>query len=333
MTTTELARRTALEVLGGEPDDLTLRRFLHGLPGVDAVGLEQRSAALGTRSIKTTSKAWALDTIVRLIDLTTLEGADTPGKVRSLVSKAKLPDASDPSCPSVAAVCVYGDMVPYAVEALGAQHGDPDDGGISVAAVATAFPSGRASLAVKLADTRDAVEAGADEIDMVIDRGAFLSGRYGQVFEQIVAVKDACRRGDGTSASLKIILETGELNTYDNIKRASWLGMLAGGDFIKTSTGKVAPAATLPVTLLMLEAVRDWHRLTGEKIGVKPAGGIRSSKDAVKYLVHVAETVGEEWLQPHLFRFGASSLLNDVLLQRQKLTTGHYSGPDYVTID
>ena len=333
MTTTELARRTALEVLGGDPDDLTLRRFLHGLPGVDAVGLEQRSAALGTRSIKTTSKAWALDTIVRLIDLTTLEGADTPGKVRSLVSKAKLPDASDPTCPSVAAVCVYGDMVPYAVEALGARHGDPDDGGISVAAVATAFPSGRASLGVKLADTRDAVEAGADEIDMVIDRGAFLAGRYGQVFDQIVAVKDACRREDGTSASLKIILETGELNTYDNIRRASWLGMLAGGDFIKTSTGKVAPAATLPVTLLMLEAVRDWHGLTGEKIGVKPAGGIRSSKDAVKYLVHVAETVGEEWLQPHLFRFGASSLLNDVLLQRQKLTTGHYSGPDYVTID
>ncbi|WP_251441782.1 deoxyribose-phosphate aldolase [Microbacterium sp. USTB-Y] len=332
-TTTELARRTALEVLGGEPDDLTLRRFLHGLPGMDAVGLEQRSAALGTRSIKTTSKAWALDTIIRLIDLTTLEGADTPGKVRSLVSKAKLPDASDPSCPSVAAVCVYGDMVPYAVEALGARHGDPDEGGISVAAVATAFPSGRAALAIKLADTRDAVDAGADEIDMVIDRGAFLAGRYGQVFDQIVAVKDACRRADGSSASLKIILETGELNTYDNIKRASWLGMLAGGDFIKTSTGKVAPAATLPVTLLMLEAVRDWHRLTGEKIGVKPAGGIRSSKDAVKYLVHVAETVGEDWLQPHLFRFGASSLLNDVLLQRQKLTTGHYSGPDYVTID
>ncbi len=333
MTTTELALRKAVQVIGGEPDDLTLRRFLHGLPGVDAVGLEQRSAGLGTRSIKTTSKAWALDTIIRLIDLTTLEGADTPGKVRSLVSKAKLPDASDPTCPSVAAVCVYGDMVPYAVQALGARHGDPDDGGISVAAVATAFPSGRASLAVKLADTRDAVEAGADEIDMVIDRGAFLAGRYGQVFDQIVAVKDACRREDGSSASLKIILETGELTTYDNIKRASWLGIIAGGDFIKTSTGKVAPAATLPVTLLMLEAVRDWHRLTGERIGVKPAGGIRSSKDAVKYLVTVAETVGEDWLQPHLFRFGASSLLNDVLLQRQKLTTGHYSGPDYVTID
>ncbi|MDR6868425.1 deoxyribose-phosphate aldolase [Microbacterium resistens] len=333
MTTTDLNRRTAVDVLGGEPDDLTLRRFLHGLPGVDAVGLEQRSAALGTRSIKTTSKAWALDTIVRLTDLTTLEGADTAGKVRSLVSKAKQPDAADPSCPPVAAVCVYGDMVPYAVEALGAKHGDPDDGAISVAAVATAFPSGRASLDVKLADTRDAVAGGADEIDMVIDRGAFLSGHYSQVFDQIVQVKDACRREDGSSASLKVILETGELNTYGNVKRASWLAILAGGDFIKTSTGKVQPAATLPVTLLMLEVVRDWHRLTGDRIGVKPAGGIRTSKDAIKHLVQVAETVGEEWLQPHLFRFGASSLLNDVLLQRQKLATGRYSGPDYVTID
>lgn len=333
MTTKEVSRRMAAEMLGGEPDNETLRRFLHGLPGVDAVGLEQRSAALSTRSIKTASKAWALDTIVRLIDLTTLEGADTPGKVRSLVAKAMNPDASDPTTPLVAAVCVYGDMVPHAVAALGARHGDPDHGGISVAAVATAFPSGRASLAIKLADTAEAVEAGADEIDMVIDRGAFLAGDYATVYDQIAQVKQACRREDGTFASLKVILETGELNTYDNIKRASWLGILAGGDFIKTSTGKVAPAATLPVTLLMLEVVRDWHRLTGEKIGVKPAGGIRTSKDAIKYLVHVAETVGEEWLQPHLFRFGASSLLNDVLLQRQKLTTGHYSGPDYVTID
>ena len=168
---------------------------------------------------------------------------------------------------------------------------------------------------------------------MVIDRGAFLAGRYGQVFDEIVAVKEACRRDDGSYASLKVILETGELNTYDNVRRASWLSILAGGDFIKTSTGKVAPAATLPVTLLMLEVVRDWHRLTGEKVGVKPAGGIRQSKDAIRYLVTVAETVGEEWLQPHLFRFGASSLLNDVLLQRQKMTTGHYSGPDYVTVD
>ncbi|MFB8388187.1 deoxyribose-phosphate aldolase [Microbacterium sp. NPDC055910] len=323
----------AVELLGGEPDDTTLRRYLHGLPGVDAVGLEQRAAALGTRSIKTSSKAWALDKIISLIDLTTLEGADTPGKVRSLVAKALNPDAADPTCPRVAAVCVYGDMVPDAVSALGSAHGDPDDGGVSVAAVATAFPSGRASLAIKLADTAEAVAHGADEIDMVIDRGAFLAGRYGLVFDQIAQVKQACRREDGTFASLKVILETGELNTYDNIKRASWLAILAGGDFIKTSTGKVQPAATLPTTLLMLEVVRDWYRATGEKIGVKPAGGIRTSKDAIKYLVTVAETVGEEWLQPHLFRYGASSLLNDVLLQRQKLTTGHYSGADYVTID
>jgi deoxyribose-phosphate aldolase len=223
--------------------------------------------------------------------------------------------------------------VPYAVEALGAAHGDPELGLVSIAAVATAFPSGRASLAIKLADTREAVAAGADEIDMVIDRGAFLSGGYGLVFDQIVAVKEACRRDDGTYAHLKVILETGELATYDNVRRASWLAILAGADFIKTSTGKVSPAATLPVTLLMLEVIRDWHRLTGEKVGMKPAGGIRASKDAVRYLVTVAETVGEEWLTPHLWRFGASSLVNDVLLQRQKLRTGHYSGPDYVTVD
>jgi deoxyribose-phosphate aldolase len=323
----------AIALLGSDLTDASLRLHLEGLSGVDAVGLEQRAAGLATRSIKTTSKAWALDRIIELIDLTTLEGADTAGKVRSLVAKAMTPDPSDPTTPRVAAVCVYGDMVPDAVAALGAAHGDPDDGLISVAAVATAFPSGRASLRVKLADAADAVASGAAVFDMVIDRGAFLSGRYGHVFEEIVAVKEACRRADGTYASLKVILETGELNTYDNVRRASWLAILAGGDFIKTSTGKVAPAATLPVTLLMLEVVRDWYRLTGEKIGVKPAGGIRQSKDAIRYLVTVAETVGEEWLQPHLFRFGASSLLNDVLLQRQKLTTGHYSGPDYVTID
>ncbi|GAB3123999.1 deoxyribose-phosphate aldolase [Glaciibacter psychrotolerans] len=334
MTNTQLAiRDRALAVLGGEASDSNLRRYLHGIPGVDAVGLEQRAANLGTRSIKTTSKVWAIDTIITLIDLTTLEGADTPGKVRSLVGKAMNPDPSDPSCPRVAAVCVYGDMVPDAVAALGSAHSAGTDSGINVAAVATAFPSGRASLAVKLSDTSDAVAAGADEIDMVIDRGAFLSGRYGQVFDEIAAVKDACRRADGSFAHLKVILETGELNTYDNVRRASWLAILAGGDFIKTSTGKVAPAATLPVTLSMLEVVRDWYNLTGEKIGVKPAGGIRTSKDAIKYLVTVAETVGEEWLTPHLFRFGASSLLNDVLLQRQKMKTGHYSGPDYVTID
>ncbi|MFP5290574.1 MAG: deoxyribose-phosphate aldolase [Actinomycetes bacterium] len=323
----------AVRLLGGDLTEKALRLHLDGLTGVDAVGLEARAAGLSTRSIKTSSKAWALDTIIRTCDLTTLEGADTPGKVRSLVAKAVTPDATDPSTPRVAAVCVYGDMVPYAVEALGALHGDPDAGLVSVAAVATAFPSGRASLDIKLADTRDAVAAGADEIDMVIDRGAFLSGRFGLVFDQIVAVKEACRRADGTFAHLKVILETGELQTYDNVRRASWLAILAGADFIKTSTGKVSPAATLPVTLLMLEVIRDWHRLTGERVGMKPAGGIRASKDAVRYLVTVAETVGEEWLTPHLWRFGASSLVNDVLLQRQKLRTGHYSGPDYVTVD
>jgi deoxyribose-phosphate aldolase len=326
--TLDLART----VVGSELSERSLRGFVLGLPGVDAVGLEQRAAALATRSIKTSSKRRALDTIVSLIDLTTLEGADTPGKVRSLVAKAILPDPADPTCPQVAAVCVYGDLVPVAVEALGAAN-RAAGGTIGVAAVATAFPSGRASLNVKLADTADAVAAGADEIDMVIDRGAFLSGRYGEVFDEIVAVKEACRRADGSSAHLKVILETGELATYDNVRRASWLAILAGADFIKTSTGKVSPAATLPVTLLMLEVVRDWHRLTGETVGVKPAGGIRSSKDALRYLVTVAETAGERWLDPHLFRFGASSLLNDVLLQRQKLATGHYSGADYVTID
>lgn len=323
----------AIRMIGGDLTEKSLRLHLEGLAGVDAVGLEARAAGLGTRSIKTTSKAWALDRIIGLMDLTTLEGADTPGKVRSLVAKAITPDPSDHSTPRVAAVCVYGDMVEHAVAALGSLHGDPDDGLISVAAVATAFPSGRASLRVKIADTEDAVAAGADEIDMVIDRGAFLAGHYGVVFDQIVAVKEACRRPDGTSASLKVILETGELQTYDNVRKASWLAILAGADFIKTSTGKVSPAATLPVTLLMLQVVAEWHRLTGEEVGVKPAGGIRTSKDAIKYLVTVAETVGEHWLQPHLFRYGASSLLNDVLLQRQKLTTGRYSGPDYVTVD
>lgn len=317
----------AVEVIGGNLTEKSLRLHLEGLPGVDAVGLEARAASLATRSIKTTSKAWALDATIRMIDLTTLEGADTPGKVQSLCAKALTPDPSDLTTPRVAAVCVYGDMVPHAVAALG------PGSGINVAAVATAFPAGRSSLSVKLSDTKDAVAAGADEIDMVIDRGAFLAGNYGLVFDEIVAVKEACRREDGTYAHLKVILETGELNTYDNVRRASWLSILAGGDFIKTSTGKVTPAATLPVTLLMLQVVRDWHRLTGEKIGVKPAGGIKTSKDAIKFLVTVAETVGEEWLQPHLFRFGASSLLNDVLLQRQKLSTGRYSGPDYVTVD
>ncbi|WP_369257559.1 deoxyribose-phosphate aldolase [Geodermatophilus amargosae] len=301
--------------------DAALRAFLHGLPGVDQVGAEQRAATLGTRSIKTTAKAWAIDTAISMVDLTTLEGADTPGKVRSLAAKARRPDPTDTTAPAVAAVCVYGDLAGVAVEAL-------EGSGIHVAAVATAFPSGRASREVKLADVRDAVGNGADEIDMVIDRGAFLSGRYLEVFDEIVAVKREC--GD---AHLKVILETGELVTYDNARRASWLAMLAGADFIKTSTGKVSPAATLPVCLVMLEAVRDFRAATGRQVGVKPAGGIRTTKDALKHLVLVNETVGADWLSPDWFRFGASSLLNDLLLQRQKLRTGHYGGPDHVSID
>jgi deoxyribose-phosphate aldolase len=304
----------------------SLRRFLHGLPGVDQVGAEARAAALGTRSIKTTAKAYALDLAIRMVDLTTLEGADTAGKVRALASKALRPDPADPTCPPVAAVCVYPDMVATARQTLGSS-------GIHVAAVATAFPSGRAALDIKLADTRDAVEAGADEIDMVIDRGAFLSGRYLDVFEEIVAVKEACARPDGQSAHLKVILETGELQTYDNVRRASWLAMMAGGHFIKTSTGKVQPAATLPVTMVMLEAVRDFRAATGQMVGVKPAGGIRTGKDAIKHLVLVNEVAGGDWLDPDWFRFGASSLLNELLMQRTKLTTGRYSGPDYFTLD
>lgn len=298
----------------------SLRRFLHGLPGVDEVGANARAAALATRSIKNESKAWAIDLAIRMVDLTTLEGMDTPGKVRAMCAKALRPDPTDPTTPSVAAVCVYGDLASIARAAVG--------DAVHVAAVATAFPSGRASMAVKLSDVRDAVAGGADEIDMVIDRGAFLCGEYGQVFDEIVAVKEAC--GD---SHLKVILETGELRTLDNVRRASWLAMLAGADFIKTSTGKVNPAATPPVTLVMLEAVRDFHLATGRHIGVKAAGGIRTCKDAIKYLVLVNETVGDDWLTPTLFRFGASTLLNDLLLQRQRMSTGHYSGPDYVTLD
>ena len=306
--------------------EYALRRFLHGLPGVDQVGAEQRAAALGTRSIKTTSKQQAIDLAIRMVDLTTLEGMDTPGKVRALAAKAMRPDPADQTCPPTAAVCVYADMVGVAKEALGSS-------GVHVAAVATAFPSGRAALDIKLADTRDAVEAGADEVDMVIDRGAFLAGRYLEVHDEIVAVREACRRADGSSAHLKVILETGELQTYDNVRRASWLAMIAGGHFIKTSTGKVQPAATLPVTLVMLEAVRDFRDATGQQVGVKPAGGIRTSKDAIKHLVMVNETVGPDWLDPDWFRFGASTLLNDLLMQRTKMTTGRYSGPDYFTLD
>jgi deoxyribose-phosphate aldolase len=302
-------------------DDASLRSFLRGLAPVDQVGVEQRAAMLWSRSIKSESKRWALDTAVSMIDLTTLEGNDTPGKVRTLCTKALHPDPTDPDCPRVAAVCLYPDLITAAVTQLVGS-------GVAVASVATAFPSGRASRSIRIADVREAVEAGAGEIDMVIDRGAFLSGRYGQVFDDIVAVRAEC--GD---AHLKVILETGELATYDNVFRASWLALVAGADFIKTSTGKISPAATPSVAVTMLAAVRDFAASTGEHRGVKLAGGIRSSKDALRYLVAVKEVAGEPWLSPRLFRFGASSLLNDLLMQRMKLRTGAYSGPNYVTVD
>lgn len=302
-------------------DEASLRRFLLGLPGVDPVGIEQRAASLATRSIKKASKLAAIDLAISMVDLTTLEGADTPGKVRNLARKAMLPDPENPDTPKTAAICVYPDMAEIAVNEL-------KGSGVKVAAVATAFPSGRSSLEIKLADTKIAVDAGVDEVDMVIDRGAFLAGQYGKVFEQIQAVKEACG-----SARLKVILETGELATYDNVRRASWLALLAGGDFIKTSTGKVSPAATLPVTHVMLQAVKDWYALTGEQRSVKPAGGIRTAKDAIRYLVAVNEVAGPQWLDPFYFRFGASSVVNDLIMQRRTQLDGHYSGSDYVTVD
>jgi deoxyribose-phosphate aldolase len=296
----------------------SLRRFLHGLPGVDEVGARARAETLATRSIKTDSKRQAIDLAITMIDLTTLEGQDTPGKVRAMCAKARQPGYG---APPVAAVCIYPDLVPEAVAGVAGS-------GVKVASVATSFPSGRAALDVKLADVKSAVAAGADEVDMVIDRGAFLTGRYGLVYDEITAVRAAC--GD---AHLKVILETGELSTLDNVRRASWLAMLAGADFIKTSTGKVTPAATLPVTLVMLEAVRDYRDFGDRQVGVKPAGGIRTEKDAIRYLVLVNETVGEDWLDPRYFRIGASSLLNDLLMQRERMATGRYSGPDYMTVD
>jgi deoxyribose-phosphate aldolase len=280
---------------------------------------------LATRSIKTASKKWAIDMAISMIDLTTLEGADTDGKVKAICNKAIRPDPTDPSVPHVGAICVYNDMVSIARTHLDESGGHD----IPVAAVSTAFPSGRASLEVKERDTKDAIANGATEIDMVIDRGAFLSGDLEKVFSEIVYIKSLC----GDKAHLKVILETGELVTYDNVRKASFLAMAAGADFIKTSTGKVAPAATAPVVLVMLEAVRDFYQMTGVRIGVKPAGGIRTTKDAIKQLVLVKETAGDEWLNPGLFRIGASALLNDLLMQRQKLTSGHYGGANYVTLD
>jgi deoxyribose-phosphate aldolase len=299
----------------------THSRSVTRVGSVDQVAVEERAADLSRRSIKRESKLFALDLAVRMMDLTTLEGADTPGKVAALSSKAMRPDPSDLTIPPVAAVCVYPNLVPHALGRLG-------NSGVKVASVATAFPSGQSPLEIKVEEAAAVAEMGAHEIDMVIDRGAFLSGNYARVYDEVRRVKEAI--GD---AHLKVILETGELGTYDNVRRASLLAIAGGADFIKTSTGKISPAATLPVCLVMLEAVRDFRAVTGRQIGVKPAGGIRTTKDAMKHLVLVNETAGPDWLTPDWFRLGASSLLNDLLLQRQKLRTGHYSGPDYVTVD
>ncbi len=301
--------------------ELPLEPRLPRIGSVDAVALEERAASLAKRSIKKDAKVWALTLAIRCTDLTTLEGADTPGKVAALSSKGLRPDPLDPSVPSVAAICVYPNLVPAAKERVAGT-------GVKVAAVATGFPSGQYPTAIKVADVRATVELGADEIDMVIDRGAFLSGRYAKVYDEIVQVKEAC--GD---AHLKVILETGELGTYDNVRRATLLAIAAGADFVKTSTGKVSPAATLPVALCMLEAVRDVYAETGRRVGFKPAGGIHQAKQAIQHLVVVNETLGEEWLTADLYRLGASSLLNDILMQLRKEKTGAYQSPDYFTLD
>ena len=301
--------------------ELPLEPRLPRIGSVDAVALEERAASLAKRSIKKDAKVFALELAIRVTDLTTLEGADTPGKVAALSSKAIRPDPSDPSIPSCAAICVYPNLVPIARERL---HGT----GVKVAAVATGFPSGQYPTAIKVADVRSAVELGADEIDMVIDRGAFLSGRYAKVYDEVVRVKEACGE-----AHLKVILETGELGTYDNVRRATLLAIAGGADFVKTSTGKISPAATLPVSLCMLEAVRDVHEETGRRVGFKAAGGIRQAKQAIQHLVLVHETLGPDWLTPDLYRLGASSLLNDILMQLRKEKTGVYQGPDYFTLD
>ena len=301
--------------------ELPLEPRLPRIGSVDAVALEERAASLAKRSIKKDAKVFALRLAIRTTDLTTLEGADTPGKVAALASKALRPDPSDPTVPPCAAVCVYPNLVPAARERV-------EGSGVKVAAVATGFPSGQYPTALKVADVRSAVELGADEIDMVIDRGAFLSGRYAKVYDEIVQTKEAC--GD---AHPKVILETGELGTYDNVRRATLLAIAAGADFVKTSTGKINPAATLPVALCMLEAVRDVYEETGRRVGFKAAGGIRQAKQAIQHLVLVHETLGPEWLTPELYRLGASSLLNDVLMQLRKEQTGAYQGPDYFTVD
>ena len=288
---------------------------------VDAVGLEERAASLAKRSIKRESKLWALDLAIRCMDLTTLEGSDTPGKIVAMCAKAVRPNPVDPSIPSVAAVCLYPHLVPVAVGQLKGTS-------VKVASVAGGFPSGLGPLDARLREVREVVEMGAQEVDIVVNRSLFLGGRYAQAFEELMAAREAA--GD---THLKVILETGELGSYDRIRQASVLAMAAGADFIKTSTGKITPAATLPAALCMMEAAREFFQETGRRVGVKVAGGIRQSKQAIQYLVLVYETLGPEWMTPDLFRIGASTLLNDVLMQIDKERTGRYQGPDYFTID
>lgn len=308
----------ATHPVGPEPSERSLGRYLDELPAVDGRRLTERATELGAQVLTGSSRREAIELAIRLTDLTTLESTDTPRRVQALVAQARRPDPHDSDCPRPAAVCIYGDLVAAAVAARG-ELGDLAAGGFNIAAVAGAFPSGRAPVAIKVAETKAAIAAGAEEIDMVIDRGAFLAGQYRKVYDDIVAIKDACRRPDGRHAHLKVILETGELGGFDAVQRASWLAMLAGADFIKTSTGKSHPAAEPPTTLLMLRAVGEWYRLTGQRIGVKPAGGIRTADEAIHYLKMVTETPGEEWLRPELFRFGASSLLSDLITQRREL--------------
>lgn len=298
-----------------------LRGFLRGLPGIDRAGLERRAAELAARGVKGPAKLRALDAAIGAVDLTSLEGADTPERIRALCARARQPDPHQPDAPQVAAVCVYPDLVSTAVDALAGS-------GVRVASVATAFPAGRSSAEVKLADVRLAAQAGADEIDVVIDRGAFLSGDYDRVLGEIESARAECGQ-----RHLKVILETGELATCDNVRRASWLALLGGADFLKTSTGKISPAATLPITHVLLQAVRDWRAATGELRGVKAAGGIRSAKDAIRYSVAVREVAGPEWLSPELFRFGASSLLDDLLRQRRTQQDGHYATGRAIPVD
>jgi deoxyribose-phosphate aldolase len=300
---------------------LPLSFDLTRVPPVDQVGIEERAASLAKRSIKKGAKQTGIRLAISMLDLTTLEGKDSEGKIRQLCRKGIRPLPEDPSVPHVAAICVYPNFVAIAKDALAGS-------GVKVASVATGFPAGQVPLPVKLEDTRRAVELGADEIDMVIDRGAFLSGEYDRVADEILAVKEACG-----PAHLKVILETGELETYDNVRRASDLAMASGADFIKTSTGKVTPAATPPVVLVMLEAIRDYYLATGRRVGMKPAGGIKTSKQALHLLVLVKETLGDAWLTPDLFRIGASTLANDLLMQLAKESSGRYQSEDYFTKD